>query len=323
MQKEDLRIIFMGTPEFAVPSLEILLENGYTVVGVITAPDKPAGRGLQMQQSAIKQCALKHQLPVLQPQNLKDPIFITELENLHANLQIVVAFRMLPERVWNMPVLGTFNLHGSLLPQYRGAAPINWAVMNGEKETGVTTFFLQHEIDTGKIIHSAVCPIEEQDTAGSVHDKLMQLGANLVLKTTNDICSEHIEAVEQMQLIEDNTSLKSAPKIHKTDCRIQWNLSVQSVVNKIRGLSPFPTAFAEFTNGSESISIKIFEAKAELVQHNYAPGNMLSDSKTYIKVACVDGFVHLLRIQLAGKKQMSVGDFLRGFQISGGWNAYE
>ncbi|MBP6414797.1 MAG: methionyl-tRNA formyltransferase [Bacteroidia bacterium] len=323
MQKEDLRIIFMGTPEFAVPSLEILLENGYTVVGVITAPDKPAGRGLQMQQSAIKQCALKHQLPVLQPQNLKDPIFITELENLHANLQIVVAFRMLPERVWNMPVLGTFNLHGSLLPQYRGAAPINWAVMNGEKETGVTTFFLQHEIDTGKIIHSAVCPIEEQDTAGSVHDKLMQLGANLVLKTTNDICSEHIEAVEQMQLIEDNTSLKSAPKIHKTDCRIQWNLSVQSVVNKIRGLSPFPTAFAEFTNGSESISIKIFEAKAELVKHNYAPGNLLSDSKTYIKVACVDGFVHLLRIQLAGKKQMSVGDFLRGFQISGGWNAYE
>lgn len=313
----------MGTPEFAVPSLEILLENGYTVVGVITAPDKPAGRGLQMQQSAIKQCALKHQLPVLQPQNLKDPIFITELENLHANLQIVVAFRMLPERVWNMPVLGTFNLHGSLLPQYRGAAPINWAVMNGEKETGVTTFFLQHEIDTGKIIHSAVCPIEEQDTAGSVHDKLMQLGANLVLKTTNDICSEHIEAVEQMQLIEDNTSLKSAPKIHKTDCRIQWNLSVQSVVNKIRGLSPFPTAFAEFTNGSESISIKIFEAKAELVKHNYAPGNLLSDSKTYIKVACVDGFVHLLRIQLAGKKQMSVGDFLRGFQISGGWNAYE
>lgn len=323
MQKEDLRIIFMGTPEFAVPSLEILLENGYTVVGVITAPDKPAGRGLQMQQSAIKQCALKHQLPVLQPQNLKDPIFITELENLHANLQIVVAFRMLPERVWNMPVLGTFNLHGSLLPQYRGAAPINWAVMNGEKETGVTTFFLQHEIDTGKIIHSAVCPIEEQDTAGSVHDKLMQLGANLVLKTTNDICSEHIEAVEQMQLIEDNTSLKSAPKIHKTDCRIQWNLSVQSVVNKIRGLSPFPTAFAEFTNGSESISIKIFEAKAELVKHNYVPGNLLSDSKTYIKVACVDGFVHLLRIQLAGKKQMSVGDFLRGFQISGGWNAYE
>lgn len=323
MQKEDLRIIFMGTPDFAVPSLEILLANGYRVVAVITAPDKPAGRGLQLQQSAVKQCALKHQLPVLQPQNLKDPIFITELEKLHANLQIVVAFRMLPERVWNMPALGTFNLHGSLLPQYRGAAPINWAVMNGEKETGVTTFFLQHEIDTGKIIHSAVCPIEEHDTAGTVHDKLMKLGANLVLKTTDDICAERIEAVEQLQLIKDSTSLKSAPKIHKTDCRIQWNLSVINVVNKIRGLSPFPTAFAEFTNGSDRISIKIFEGKTESNQHNYLPGTLLSDSKTYIKVACVDGFVHLLRIQLAGKKQMNVGDFLRGFQLSGTWIAVE
>ncbi len=323
MQKEDLRIIFMGTPEFAVPSLELLLANGYRVVAVITAPDKPAGRGLQMQQSAVKQCALKHQLPVLQPQNLKDPIFISELQNLRANLQIVVAFRMLPEQVWNMPALGTFNLHGSLLPQYRGAAPINWAVMNGEKETGVTTFFLQHEIDTGKIIHSAVCPIEEHDNAGVVHDKLMKLGADLVLKTTDDICQERVVAVEQRQLIKGDTSLKSAPKIHKIDCRIQWNMSVQNVVNKVRGLSPFPTAFAEFTNGSESISIKIFEAKAESVQHNYAPGNMLSDSKTYIKVACVDGFVQLLRIQLAGKKQMSVGDFLRGFQLSGSWKAIE
>jgi methionyl-tRNA formyltransferase len=321
MNKEDLRIVFMGTPDFAVPSLDILIKNNFNVVGVITVPDKPAGRGLQLQQSAVKKYAVEHQLPLLQPEKLKEESFLQDLKALNANLQIVVAFRMLPQVVWQMPNYGTFNLHGSLLPQYRGAAPINWAVMNGEKETGVTTFFLQHEIDTGKIIHSAKCPITEQDTAGSIHDKLMHIGADLVLKTVNDIVAENIEAIEQNQLIANASELKSAPKIQKQDCKINWNNSSEHIVNKVRGLYPFPTAYAEFTNGSERISIKIFESKKEVSPAANSSGELISDNKSYLKVAVQDGFVHLLKIQLAGKKSMNIADFLRGFQFSGSWKA--
>lgn len=321
MKKEALRIVFMGTPDFAVPSLDILIKNKYTVVGVITVPDKPAGRGLQLQQSAVKKYAVEHNLPLLQPEKLKDENFIASLKALNANLQIVVAFRMLPEVVWQMPELGTFNLHGSLLPQYRGAAPINWAVMNGEKETGVSTFFLQHEIDTGKIIHASKCPILEEDTAGTIHDKLMYIGADLVLKTVDDIVNGTTNSVDQNEFISQDIKLKAAPKIQKHDCKINWNTSCEIITNKVRGLNPFPTAFAEFTNDELTISMKLFECKKEVQIHHYIPGTLLTDNKSYLKIAATDGFVHLVKLQLAGKKSMPVPDFLRGFQFSGSWKS--
>jgi methionyl-tRNA formyltransferase len=316
MTKEDLRILFMGTPDFAVPSLSILLQNGYKVVAVVTVPDKPAGRGLQMQESAVKKFALTHQLPLLQPSNLKDASFLESLKGFQANLQIVVAFRMLPQVVWEMPSLGTFNLHGSLLPQYRGAAPINWAVMNGEKESGVTTFFLQQQIDTGKIIHAAKCSIEPDDTAGNLHDKLMHLGAELVLKTVKDIVNNSYTLIEQEQLFATAQELKPAPKIRKEDCKIDWNKSCQSIKNKVRGLCPFPAAFAEFTDGAVPHTVKLFEVKTEPVQHAFSCGDIQTDNKTFLKVAVQDGFVHLLQLQLAGKKRLTVAEFLRGFQFS-------
>ncbi|MBL0049455.1 MAG: methionyl-tRNA formyltransferase [Bacteroidetes bacterium] len=321
MRKDELRIVFMGTPDFAVPSLEILIKNKYNVVGVVTAPDKPAGRGLQIQTSAVKKFAVENNLHILQPEKLKSETFIQELKSLNANLQIVVAFRMLPEMVWQMPELGTFNLHGSLLPQYRGAAPINWAVMNGEKETGVTTFFLQHEIDTGKIIHSAKCPINAEDTAGSIHDKLMFIGADLVLKTVEDIVSGEYKVIAQDQLLVAENGLKIAPKIHKADCKINWDNSCENIVNKVRGLNPFPTAFAEFKHDSETLLFKIFETKKEQTAHEIPFGQLVSDNKSFLKVAVRDGFVQISSLQLAGKKRMSVSDFLRGYQFSGTWIA--
>ena len=321
MKKEQLKIVFMGTPDFAVPSLEILLLNDYQVVGVVTVPDKPAGRGLQMHESAVKRFAVQHQLKVLQPQNLKDEHFQQELAELGANLQIVVAFRMLPKAVWQMPSLGTFNLHGSLLPQYRGAAPINWAVINGEKETGVTTFFLKHEIDTGHIVHRAKCPIQDNDTAGNIHDKLMLIGAELVLKTVETIVAEKIQPIPQEQLINEGEVLKPAPKIHKQDCRIAWSQNVEIIHNRVRGLAPFPGAFSEFTDGKQVISIKIMEVKSEQVKHDMAVGTIVTDNKSYLKIAALDGFVHLVHLQMAGKKRMFVEDFLRGYHFNTQWKS--
>ncbi len=321
MDKKDLRIVFMGTPEFAVPTLELLLKNNFNLVGVVTVPDKPSGRGLQLNTSAVKKFAISNRLHILQPEKLKDPLFLADLKSLKANLQIVVAFRMLPQVVWEMPELGTFNLHGSLLPQYRGAAPINWAIINGEKETGVTTFFLQHEIDTGKIIHTATCSIAEEDTAGKLHDTLMHIGAELVVKTVNDILSGEYKLMEQDQLMLPESDLHAAPKIHKLDCKINWDNSCKNIVNKVRGLSPFPTGYAEFSNGTEVISLKLFTCKKEETKHSYVVGELITDHKTFLKVAVRDGFVQIHTLQLAGKKSMVTTDFLRGYKFSGVWKA--
>lgn len=302
--KSNLRIIFMGTPEFAIPSLDILLKNKYDVIAVITAPDKPAGRGKQMSESAIKKYALANQIPILQPEKLKDPNFIEQLISLRADLQIVVAFRMLPQIVWSMPPLGTFNLHGSLLPQYRGAAPINWAIINGEKETGVSTFFLQQEIDTGNIIFQSTTPIEAEDNAGTIHDKLMELGADLVLKTVQSIENKTITESPQSEIgIE-----KTAPKIFKEDCEIDWNNDAEKIQNKIRGLSPFPTAFAKL-NGQ---NLKIFKAQIATDLPSLEPGQF-SIEKT-ILVGTKTHPLELLEIQLEGKKRMMVKDFLLGYR---------
>jgi len=309
----------MGTPEFAVESLKILIENNQNVVAVITAGDKPSGRGQKLQISAVKAFALSHNIPVLQPLNLKSPDFLLELQSYKADLQIVVAFRMLPEVVWSMPPLGTFNLHGSLLPQYRGAAPINRAIMNGEKETGVTTFFIQHEIDTGSIIYQEHCPIGENDNAGVIHDKLMTIGANLVLKTVYDIQANRIQAISQNQLISNTDLLKHAPKIFKDDCKTNWFLSAAEVHNHIRGLSPYPTAFAELAAPSmeNPITVKIFDSLIiETTDSNLKPGDILTDGKKYLHVATDKGLISILQIQLAGKKRMSIDEMLRGFVLN-------
>lgn len=315
-----MRIIFMGTPEFAVESLDILLQNKYDIVAVITAPDKPAGRGQQIQQSAVKKYALEKGLHILQPDKLKDEKFITELKALKADLQIVVAFRMLPEIIWNMPRLGTINLHGSLLPQYRGAAPINRAVMNGEKETGVSTFFLQQEIDTGKIIFQEKTPIAENETAGDIHDRLMHTGAELILKTVKAIENGSYPQIDQNTLIEANTTIHIAPKIFKEDCEINWNKKLNEIHNMIRGLNPYPAAFTELISPeNKTIQLKIFNSTKEIIPHNLPKGSIISDSKTYLKIAVDGGFIHIHELQLAGKKRMSTLDFLRGFQINNDW----
>ncbi|SMO76067.1 methionyl-tRNA formyltransferase [Solitalea koreensis] len=305
----------MGTPDFAVASLNILVENGYEIAGVITAPDKPAGRGQQLSQSAVKKYAVEHNLKVLQPEKLKNPEFLSELKSLDADLFIVVAFRMLPEVVWNMPALGTFNLHGSLLPQYRGAAPINWAVINGEKETGVSTFFLQHDIDTGNIIFNAKTEINDEDSAGSIHDRLMLIGADLVLKTVQAIQNNEVHAVPQEQVIANlglnGTDLRHAPKIFKDDCKINWNQPTETIFNHIRGLSPYPTAFTEL-NG---LTLKLFKTEKEINSHTQSPGSFLSDGKKYLKFATQNGFINVLDLQLQGKKRMSVEEFLRGYRL--------
>lgn len=316
----NLRIVFMGTPEFAVESLDILVKNNYNIVGVVTVPDKPAGRGQQLQQSAVKKYAVENGLRVLQPEKLKAPEFLEELKALNADLQIVVAFRMLPVVVWNMPRLGTFNLHGSLLPQYRGAAPINRAVMNGDKETGVSTFFLQQEIDTGKIIFREKTSIAENETAGDVHDRLMVIGAKLVLKTVQAIEANDYPQIDQAEFIAKGEQEKHAPKIFKDDCKISWNNPLEQIHNMIRGLSPYPAAFTDLVSeDGKAYSLKIFKTEKEKTAHSFPVSGIHTDSKTYLKVAVKDGFLNITELQLAGKKRMPVHEFLRGFQINNSW----
>lgn len=308
---QSLRIIFMGTPEFAVASLDALVKAGCTIVGVVTAPDKPAGRGMQLQQSAVKKYAVEHELKVLQPEKLKNPEFLAELKLLHADLQIVVAFRMLPEVVWNMPPMGTINVHGSLLPHYRGAAPINWAVINGEKETGVTTFKLKHEIDTGDILLQESFPIGEDETAGEVHDRMKEIGAKILVATVKGLAEGSI-AEQPQALILKTQKLVHAPKIHTDTCIIHWDRPVETVHNLIRGLSPYPGAF---TMLNEKM-LKVFRSKKEITYPKRTEGDYETDGKTYLKFACADGYLHLLEVQLEGKKRMSITDFLKGYRFN-------
>lgn len=305
-----MRIIFMGTPAFAVASLEALIESGANVVAVVTAPDKPAGRGQRLNESAVKQYAVIHNIPVLQPEKLKNEDFLKELKSYQADLQVVVAFRMLPEVVWQMPAKGTINLHASLLPQYRGAAPINWAIINGEKESGVTTFFLKQEIDTGDILFVEKVSITDEVTAGEYHDRLMHKGAGLLVKTVKAIESGRYTEQPQGQLAEGIT-LKHAPKIYKDDCRVDWQQSADKIYNLIRGLSPYPAAFTEL-NGK---TLKIFKTTKEDTKPNVQPGDYLTDNKTYLKFACADGCISLTDIQLEGKKRMGIEEFLRGVKL--------
>ena len=312
MTKDELRIVYMGTPEFAVASLDALVSGGYNVVGVVTMPDKPAGRGYKVQFSAVKEYALAHNLTLLQPEKLKDEQFLEDLKALKADLQIVVAFRMLPEVVWNMPPMGTFNLHGSLLPQYRGAAPINWAIINGEKETGVTTFFLQHEIDTGDLILQKKIAIHRTDNAETIHDQLMVLGAQTVVETVDCILDGTAPKMPQPEVAE----LKMAPKIFKETCKINWDNDCESIYNFVRGLSPYPTAWSELMNdNTPSIPMKIYEVTTEQTSHTHTHGTIITDGKKELKVACKDGFVIIQSLQLSGKKRMNSDEFLRGYKI--------
>jgi methionyl-tRNA formyltransferase len=306
-----MRIIFMGTPEFAVASLDALVKAGYDIIAVVTAPDKPAGRGLKMHESAVKQYAVAHGLPLLQPIKLKDPDFIQALQELKADLQIVVAFRMLPEVVWNMPPMGTINLHGSLLPQYRGAAPINWAVINGETETGVTTFKLKHEIDTGNILLQRSFPIGENETAGEVHDRMKLIGADLLVETVNGFKNNTLKEKPQ-DIFSENLLLKHAPKIFTETCVIQWDRCTIDIHNLIRGLSPFPGALTKL----DGKVLKIYKSATELQQqqHQHPAGSVLTDGKSFLKFATADGYILVLDLQLEGKKRMSINDFLRGYR---------
>ena len=316
MKKEDLRIVYMGTPDFAVESLRALVEGGYKVVGVITMPDKPVGRhGSVLQASPVKLYAQSVGLPVLQPEKLKDETFLEALRVWEADLQIVVAFRMLPEVVWDMPRLGTFNLHASLLPQYRGAAPINWSVINGDTETGVTTFFLTHEIDTGKIIRQKHLPIADTDDVGKVHDALMQLGAGLVTETVDLILEDRIEAIPQETFYRDAAELRPAPKIFKDTCRIDWNQPVKKVYDFIRGLSPYPAAWTEWVapDGSR-LMLKIYQAEKHPAEHTWAPGTICAPQKGVMDIAVPDGYLRVLSLQLAGKKRVGIKDFLNGYK---------
>lgn len=316
MEKKNLRIVYMGTPDFAVESLRCLVEGGYNVVGVITMPDKPAGRGHKVQYSPVKQYALEQNLPLLQPEKLKDEGFVEALRAWKADLQIVVAFRMLPEVVWNMPRLGTFNLHASLLPQYRGAAPINWAVINGDTETGITTFFLKHEIDTGEVIQQVKVPIADTDNVGIVHDKLMMLGGKLVLETVDAILADHVKPIPQEEMIKSG-ELRPAPKIFKDTCRIDWSKPVKQVYDFIRGLSPYPAAWTELQQAdAEPVAVKVFETEKILKEHNLACGTIVTDNKNYLHVAVDGGFIAIRSLQLAGKKRLETGDFLRGFKLA-------
>lgn len=317
LTKENLRIVYMGTPDFAVESLRCLVEGGYNVVGVVTGPDKAVGRhGSVLQPTPVKQYAVEHDLRVLQPEKLKDEVFIEELRSLQADLQIVVAFRMLPEVVWAMPRLGTFNLHASLLPQYRGAAPINWAVINGDTETGVTTFFLKHEIDTGAVIRQVRVPISETDCVGDVHDRLMLLGGRVVCETVDAIIDGTAEAIPQEQMITEE--LRPAPKIFKDTCRIEWGRPAKRVYDFIRGLSPYPAAWTSLVSpdGVEMV-VKIYEAAIVPAPKKGIPyGTIETDGKHYIYVYTADGALSLRTLQLAGKKRMAVEDFLRGFRLA-------
>jgi methionyl-tRNA formyltransferase len=317
-QLKDTRIVFMGTPEFAVASLDALVKAGARIVGVITAPDKPAGRGMKMNESAVKKYAVEHGLHLLQPEKLKDPAFLEALRALRVDLQIVVAFRMLPEVVWNMPAMGTVNLHGSLLPQYRGAAPINWAVINGEKETGVTTFKLQHAIDTGNILLQDSFAVGEDDTAGDVHDYMKEVGAKLLVKTVEGLVAGTIEEKPQEETVNrqstignDTSSLKHAPKIFTETCKIDWQKPAFDIHNLIRGLSPFPGAFTYL----QDKVLKIYRSKKEIAPPTIPQGTADTNGKTYLKFACADGYIHVLDLQLEGKKRMTIEEFLRGYRF--------
>jgi len=305
-----MRIVFMGTPEFAVASLDALVKAGFNIVGVITAPDKPSGRGLKLTESAVKQYAVANGLKVLQPEKLKNAEFLAELKSLQADLQVVVAFRMLPEIVWNMPPKGTINLHASLLPDYRGAAPINWAVINGEAFSGVSTFLLKQEIDTGDVLFTESVAIKEDDTAGDLHDNLMNVGAALLVKTVKAVeAGDYVEKPQEE--ITTEGELKLAPKLFKEDCLLDWMQPVEKVYNRIRGLSPYPTAYT-FLNDK---LFKIFKADKQLSEPGIQPGGFLTDQKTFLKFACTDGFINVTDVQLEGKKRMGVEEFLRGVKL--------
>jgi len=331
-----IRIIFMGTPEFAVASLDALVKAGCNIVGVITAPDKPAGRGMELQQSAVKKYAVENNLHVLQPEKLKNPEFLDELRSLKADLQVVVAFRMLPEAVWNMPPMGSVNLHGSLLPQYRGAAPINWAVINGEKETGVTTFKLKHEIDTGDILLQESFPINETDNAGDVHDKMKEVGASLLVKTIKGLADGSLTETPQSSIVNRQTSgvseetakanslltthdsrftshdsLKHAPKIFTETCKIDWTKTVDEIYNLVRGLAPYPAAFTFL----QEKKLKIYKAEKIYGQPGESPGNFKTDKRSYLYFSCADGYISILELQLEGKKKMDIASFLRGYHF--------
>lgn len=319
MKKKELRIVYMGTPDFAVESLKALIEGGYNVVGVITMPDKPVGRhGSVLQASPVKEYAVSQNLPVLQPEKLKDEAFLAELRALEADLQIVVAFRMLPEVVWNMPRFGTFNLHASLLPQYRGAAPINWAVINGDTETGATTFFLTHEIDTGKIIRQKHLPIADTDDVGIVYDALMTMGAGLVTETVDLLLEGKVDAVPQEEFFKDPAELRPAPKIFKETCRINWNQPLKNIYDFVRGLSPYPAAWTELVapDGSR-MALKVYKTEKRPASHDLVTGTICTDAKSYVDVAVEDGYIRFLTLQLAGKKRMEIKDFLNGFKQIG------
>ena len=312
MNVKDLRIIFMGTPEFAVASLDALVAAGWNVVGIITAPDKQGGRGMNLQQSAVKKYALEKGLKILQPQKLKDPQFIDELQSLKADLQVVVAFRMLPEVVWNHPLMGTINVHASLLPQYRGAAPINWAVINGEKESGVTTFKLKHEIDTGDILLQQKVAIADDETAGTLHDQLMYTGAGLLVKTITGLADGSLKETPQSECNRGpSETLKHAPKLFTATCSIDWNKPVDDVYNLVRGLSPYPAAFTLL----KGKTLKIFSCEKEIIKPDIPPGEFSTDKKTFLKFACVDGFIWVKELQIEGKKRIGITDFLRGYRF--------
>lgn len=308
---EKLRIIFMGTPEFAVGILDTIIKNKYEVVGVITAADKPAGRGQKIKYSAVKEYALENNLNLLQPTNLKDEAFLAELKSLNANLQVVVAFRMLPEAVWKMPKLGTFNLHASLLPNYRGAAPINWAIINGETKTGVTTFFIDDKIDTGAMILSKKTPISETENAGELHDRLMQIGSEAVVETLALIESGNVSTTIQ----KDSSDIKTAYKLNRENCKIDWNVSGKQIHDLIRGLSPYPAAWCLFKDDDEEWSVKIYEAKLSLENHSFSIGTIISTKKE-LKIAVQDSFIEVLSLQFPGKKKMKTAELLNGMTFS-------
>lgn len=317
--EKNIRIAYFGTPEFAASQLEAILNAGYEVAVVVTMPDKPAGRGRKIQYSDVKKTALEHNLPLLQPEKLKDPMFLEQLATFQADLFIVVAFRMLPAVVWQMPRLGTFNLHASLLPQYRGAAPINFAIINGETETGLTTFFLNEEIDKGAVIMRERVAIRPDETAGELHDELMHLGNKVVVETIKKIEEGTVCALPQDELAQSQP-LKPAPKISKEFCNVDWSRDCQTVYNHIRGLSPYPAAHTQLqSENGETVDLKIYTAEIEACTPNVAVGSVVTDNKKHLKIALSDGFIHLTQVQQAGKKSMPIDDFLRGTQLNGTW----
>lgn len=315
MTKQQLRIIYMGTPEFAVAPLQTLVEQGFNIVAVVTVPDKPQGRGRKIAPSPVKEYAVEHNIPVLQPEKLKNPEFLDELRSYNADLQIVVAFRMLPEVVWAMPKYGTFNLHAALLPQYRGAAPINWAIINGETKTGVTTFLLDKDIDTGRIIMQREIPILPEDNIGTLYDKMMNIGKDVVVETVETIISGNYKSIPQDTLIKKDTVLRPAPKIFKDDCRLDFSKKGVELHNLVRGLSPYPAAFTTIKVNGKDLNLKVFETKPEPSANLQPAGTIVTDNKTFLKIACADGYLIINDLQLEGKKRMKVAEFLRGVKL--------